>query len=281
MLLKPTNTADFRLDTEKELAVLLQVTAGELGHILSRLDHYYRRKIIPKANGKSRVLHIPRGRLKCIQTAIKTRILDRIPPLSCAHGGVKRRSIVTNAKPHVGRAALLALDIRDCFPSITPAKILSVFCELGFSGQAAKILTQLTTYKFGLPQGTPTSPSLANLALSHIDCRIKGLAAQQDFSYTRFVDDLAISGSLRLSKFQKLTHRIIESEGFGLKTQKELMVTGERHMVTKLVVNLKLNVSKARRSEIRKEAIEQVKARTVVSASSTRGKVVWLRSINA
>jgi len=49
-----------------------------------------------------------------------------------------------------------------------------------------------------LPQGAPTSPALANLAAFTLDRRLTGLAGALDATYTRYADDLTLSGSSRL-----------------------------------------------------------------------------------
>jgi hypothetical protein len=70
---------------------------------------------------------------------------------------------------HARKEAVLALDIRNFFPNIRPERVTKVFERLGYPGEAAKILTRLTTYKHQLPQGPPTSPAIANLCIPRID----------------------------------------------------------------------------------------------------------------
>jgi hypothetical protein len=270
----------FALSTKVELSSILATPPGDLGYVVSRIDRFYVRDERPKPNGGTRVLLKPRGRLIKIHSQIKKKILDRVPPLPFVHGGIRRRSILTNAAPHVGREVVLALDIKDCFPNVSPQKVLGVFNELGITGEAAGILVKLTTFEFQLPQGTKTSPALANLVLRSIDRRLHALAKQHCCSYTRYVDDIVLSGSRRLIKLQGLVHRIICSEGFKLKAQKEVMPQNEPQVVTKLLVNQKINVTRERRDAIRSEVFDQLAhGQTGISASTT-GKVRWLESVN-
>ncbi|WP_352745124.1 reverse transcriptase domain-containing protein [Mesorhizobium sp. M0615] len=44
-----------------------------------------------------------------------------------------------------------------------------------------------------LPQGAPTSPMLANLAVHTLDTRLTNIAKQQGWTYTRYADDMAFS----------------------------------------------------------------------------------------
>lgn len=156
-----------------------------------------------------------------------------------------------------------------------------VFERLGFEGEAAKVLVLLTTFKFQLPQGAPTSPALANLALRGIDIRVIGLARQQGFFYTRYVDDLAVSGRRRLKKFLRLHEKIVRTEGFRLKSKKPLMFQNEPQVITKLVVNQKVNLPRSKRAAIQKEAMEQAKAGRNKVSKSTLGKIAWAKLINA
>ncbi|MGI0084871.1 MAG: reverse transcriptase family protein [Nitrososphaerales archaeon] len=270
----------FTLSSKAQVSHLLDVPPGVIGYVLSRIDRFYVRDERPKPGGGTRVLLKPRGRLIDIQARIKRAILDKVPPLPYVHGGISRRSIITNARPHVGAEVVLALDIKDCFPSIGPERSLTVFNELGITGEAARILVMLTTFQFQLPQGTKNSPALANLALRSIDRRLGALAAQYGCSYTRFVDDITISGGRRLLKFRRLVHRIVSSEGFALKNKKEPMLGSEPQVITKLLVNHKVNVTKDRRTAIRKEAFTPSANGQIEVPPSTMGKVRWLKSIN-
>jgi retron-type reverse transcriptase len=176
---------------------------------------------------------------------------------------------------------VLALDIKKCFPSITPPLVENVFERLSFQGEAAKVLSLLTTFRFQLPQGAPTSPGLANLTLRGIDVRMIGLARQQGFFYTRYVDDLAISGKKRLRKFLRLSERIVQSNGFRLKDKNSLMFQNEPHVITNLIVNRKINLPKSKRAEIQKEAMDEARSGSGKINESTLGKIAWARLINA
>ena len=44
-----------------------------------------------------------------------------------------------------------------------------------------------------LPTGSPTSPILCNISLSHIDKLVTKIAKKNDYVYTRYMDDLNIS----------------------------------------------------------------------------------------
>jgi retron-type reverse transcriptase len=110
-----------------------------------------------------------------------------------ATGFEKGHSIVTNAKPHVGAAVLLRMDIRNFFGCTSAKRVRKFFSGLGWNQQVAKLLTKLCTHKNGLPQGAPTSPRLSNLLNYVLDARLAGLAPRYEAAYSRYADDITFS----------------------------------------------------------------------------------------
>src|SRR5690606_4385414 len=139
-------------------------------------------------------------------------ILNKLEPEPDAHGFVRRRSILTNAQPHVGRAVVVNLDLSGFFPTLTFRRVKGLFGKLGYSEHASTVLALLTTepprahaeldgkvwgVALGervLPQGACTSPALTNAICRRLDRRLRGLAARHGFEYTRYADDLTFSG---------------------------------------------------------------------------------------
>lgn len=281
----PPNTTRFSICKAEELASLLATEIKQIEWVLAHLKTLYYRKDRSKANGSKRTLWIPRPPLRPLQDKIKTEILDKVPLPTCVQGGVRKRSIITNAKHHVGKPVLSTMDIKNCFPSITVQKVRKVFEELGFSGDALSIITKLTTWEFQLPQGPPTSPAIANLALANLDRRQLGVAKQHGFTYTRFVDDLSASGGRRLRKVRNLQERIVKDEGFSVKPlkdgQKKLMYREQdRQMVPGLVVNQKINLPRENRKEIISSTKAALRGKGELN-DSEQGRIIWLASVNA
>ncbi|MGA3335465.1 MAG: reverse transcriptase family protein [Terracidiphilus sp.] len=278
------NPKRFSISSPEELAALLSTKVAHIEWVLSHLGNLYHRKDRPKPNGKKRTLWIPHGALRPLQDQIQKEILSGSNFTDCAHGGVPKRSIITNAKHHVGKRILSTMDIANCFPSISPERVRRVFEELGFSGHALSILTVLTTWDFQLPQGPPTSPAIANLALAKLDRRQLGVAKQHGFTYTRFVDDLSASGGGRLRKVRNLQERIVKSEGFSIKPlkdgQKKLMYREhDRQETTGLVVNRKVNLPREKRKGIIGDTKAALRGKGEVN-DSEKGKILWLASVN-
>lgn len=78
---------------------------------------------------------------------------------------------------------------------------------LGYSDHIAHWLTKLTTWKYELPQGTSTSPHLANLAFLEIDNKLIPFCQANNLTYTRYVDDLTFSSP---KDFKPILNDILE-----------------------------------------------------------------------
>ena len=199
-------------------------------------------------------------------------LLDKVPPADAAHGFVLKRSIVTNALPHIGKAVLLNLDLKDFFPSIIYPRVRGLFISLGYSFSVASALALLCTahereafdhngtrYYISvgprhLVQGAPTSPALANLIAYRLDRRLTGLASKHDFTYTRYADDLSFSGAQfdTARRLLGIIPRIVEDEGFTINESKtRLLRASSRQTVTGLVVNDQLSTPRQLRRRLR------------------------------
>ena len=270
----------FSISTTAEVATLLSVSAGEINHLVSRLDKQYFKRPRKKRDGTNRVLFVPSEKLKLLQRKIYDHVLSKVPLLPCAKGGVSGSSPIDNAAMHTNKAVVFKMDIAQCFPSIKPARVLAIFQAIGFGPEAAGLLTKLTTWKNELPQGVPTSNALTNLALARIDWRITCACEQHGFTYSRWVDDLTITGSPRLLQFRGMLQRIVQDEGFQLKTEKtKTEFANQRQTVTNFVVNKKVNLPRERRAAIKKE-VKIARGQGGDLSPSTAGKMYWLRAVN-
>ena len=270
----------FSASSTEDVAKLLHVPPGDINHLISRLSKQYVERTRRKADGSKRRLLVPSETLKLFQRKIAANILNRVPLLPCVYGGVRGKSVIHNAKVHVGQEVVFTMDVEQCFPSIGPAMVRSIFQELGFGPDACGLLTKLTTWQGQLPQGVPTSTGLANLVLMRIDRRILRLKKIHGFNYTRWVDDLTFSGGIRLLQLRNLLRRIVEDEGFKVKPEKILtMLAKDRQVVTKLVVNNQVNLPREQRDEIR-TAVKTYLATDEGLPPQVAGRMHWLRAVN-
>lgn len=86
-----------------------------LGKMLFSDSNFYSIAQIPKKSSGIRELHIPSIELKYLQRWILDNILNKINVSKHAMGFCKNKSIVDNAKMHLGHECVLNMDIKDFF----------------------------------------------------------------------------------------------------------------------------------------------------------------------
>jgi retron-type reverse transcriptase len=270
----------------------------------------YRELHLPKRDGKLRLIHAPDAALKTVQRAILRRVLGKLSAHPAAMGFEPGKSIVTNARPHLGAKLIVKLDIRDFFNSTTAPRVSAYFRAIGWSGEVAALLARLTTYKGSLPQGAPTSPRLSNLVNYQLDVRLFARAMKLGAIYTRYADDITFSlgdrqGLMRVQNpktlqagMQPVTsahrHAIVSqlvstarsvagSYGYKLNTRKFRVATQhDRMLVTGIVVNEKLNLPRDMRRRMRAAAYNLAHGKeTSLSAEALRGWQAFAQMVAA
>lgn len=267
------------------LADWLNITPGELNWFSrpyrrlatdrSGARNHYNVLLIPKRSGGGRLLEAPKLRLKLIQRRILNHILNVIPPHEAAHAFRCGHSVRDFVVPHLGKTVVLRMDLRDFFPTIRRARVEGIFRSAGYPESVLAALAGIctTTTQPGewppagawpqagmerqrmqklyatphLPQGAPSSPSLANLVAFRMDCRLAALARSGEATYTRYADDLLFSGgesfARAVSRFQITAMTIAMDEGFTPHARKtRVMHQGVRQHAGGIVLNSHSNL---------------------------------------
>jgi RNA-directed DNA polymerase len=254
------------LDTGKLLR-MLGVSERQMNELIGRLDDYYYLISNPKLNKKTGEQLLdkhgkPRTRdlypsvllLKKVQRSINRSLLKTIKLPEYAFGGVEKRDNILNAKMHQGNKFFFNTDLRNFYPGISHHQVFDMFVSNKFSPTIARILTKLTTYKGMLPQGTPTSPYLANLVFAKAGRQIQVLCESNHLTFTTFVDDITISSK---TDFQPLINDIIDiikDNGFKISHDKTFYQTKAPKVTNIHVMNNGLKLSKDYKKKI--EAID-------------------------
>lgn len=271
-----------RLATPGDLAAWLEVSPAQLawfadisGRLARDADEalqHYRQSWMAKRTGPPRLIEAPKADLKRIQRKILHEILDPVPPHECAHGFRSGRSCLSYAQQHAGESIVVRLDLKDFFLNVRVARVHGLFRCLGYPWAVARLLTGLCCcatpgrvfqqlapakrhdwrtrslyHEPHLPQGAPTSPSIANLCCWRMDHRLSGLARHLNARYSRYADDLAFSGDADLARqIDSLlggVSAVVTDEGHALNRRKtRVMGQGQRQSLTGLVVNRHVNV---------------------------------------
>lgn len=231
---------------------LIHLSSNQVKFFLSHKEKAYVTFRIPKKNGDFREINAPSKKMKYIQRRILDEILYKLDPGDYAHGFIPGKTIYTNAESHVNKDLVLGIDIKDFFPSIKFVSVYNVFKFAGYTEKVARQLADLCTYHWKLPQGAPTSPMLANLVALDLDKKISQYCKRANFGYSRYADDITISGSYDLAIHKETIVRIINGAGFEVNNQKVRMVSkGSRQKVTGLVVNHKISIGRTKKKTIR------------------------------
>ncbi len=258
-----------------ELSNLLNNSPLQIERIIN--DPRYVEFKIPKKKGKPRLICQPNHELMKIQRKLNTYLQAvyefQIP--SCVHGFVPKskschRSIVSNARPHVGKKCILTIDLQNYFATIRAKQVQNVFLSWQLNQEIATALALLCTYKGALPAGAPTSPVLANLCSLELDRKIMQFTEKFQLIYTRYADDLTFSSDVYIEEevIQNLL-KIIHDCGFVVNDKKIRRIGSHRKQkITGIVVNKKLSVDRKIKKKIR--AIEHDIKRNGLSVASER-----------
>jgi RNA-directed DNA polymerase len=251
------------LNTVRDVATLLEVPPKKLAYYAYK-NRVYRTFEIPKRRGGTRVISAPANNLKILQKKINYVLRLVYRPKGVAHGFSVNKSIVSNAASHANRRYVLNVDLKDFFGSINFGRVRGMLMArpYGLGHGAATILAQLCTFNNVLPQGAPSSPIITNMICAKMDSELKKLASTYRCRYTRYVDDITFSTSLRA--FPEALARLdvtggtrkvvageelvkdIEESGFAINPEKvRLQAATERQEVTGLVANRFANVPRS------------------------------------
>lgn len=256
----------------------------------------YRYTWIAKRTGGHRLLEAPKSRLRDIQRRVLDGILARIPPHASAHGFRQGHSILDFVAPHVHRPIVVRVDLQAFFTSVFAGRVYGVFRTAGYPEEVARTLTALCTHRTPsdvlasapatgeldrarlraphLPQGAPSSGAIANLAAYRLDVRLSALVDSVGARYSRYADDLVVSGERDLIRSAPtLVARIgaiaIE-DGFAVNFRKtRVMTSGARQRVAGIVLNEKPSIARVEIDRLR--AILHNSARSGPSSQNRDG----------
>ena len=225
--------------------------------IMNSPSRYYHSFFIPKRNRKLRQIREPYPTLKEIQNWILHNILHHIPVSKYAKAYVKGKGLIDNVKFHKNQKVIIKLDIKNFFESITQSKINLIFLNLGYTKTVSYILSSLCFLDNKLPQGAPTSPYLSNIFFSQIDKRIGTYITNLKLRYTRYSDDITISGNIEDKQIKAIISFCENTlSEYGLKSQRnKTKILRQNHCqyVTGVVLNKKISAGTKYKKEIRKE----------------------------
>ena len=258
-------------------------------------NSFYNEIILRKKNKRKRIINEPIEPLKIAQRSLlrflyhaveinKNLKYDESKPI---FNGMKEglirgvtayrpfSSVIRNAHFHKNQEMLIKLDINNFFGSIRDKHIHNLGRNIWSQTQKdnseknqnysteeiSKLVTnsvELTTLEKALPQGAPTSGYLANCVLDEFDKILLSYCSKRKMNYSRYSDDITISGKLRNSKeisriISFVSHQL-KSYDFELHERKtRVLKKNNRQIVTGIVVNEKLSAPRKLKKALRQE----------------------------
>jgi len=255
----------------KHLTRALDTSTERLSSVLETASAYYEELILidPARPEKQRTVIDIRGELRRLQTRFYRKVLlPRLIPSAYSHGGVRGRDIKSNARLHLGSHFVFKTDISDFYPSVHSKRVYKLFVDMfQCSPDVSRLCTRLCTFRHHLALGLITSPILADQVLKRVDRRIGGACQKANLIYTRYVDDITISGSFDLepSGFPTLVERILQQDGF--------QANPVKHVFGRLADGTSItNLRRVRgHLDVRKEYADELERQLDDAASLVRG----------
>ncbi len=290
--------------TPTHLTRILDISPERLNWLACDAKNHYKRFVMKKRDGESREIFAPKPCLQAVQRRILDDLLQQVKLNSHAQGFRKKRSILTNARFHIGKQAVIKMDLKEFFPSITFDRVAGMFASLGYPRRVAILLTKLVTHGGRLPIGAPTSPAVSNIICRRLDQRFAGLAEKKDFDYSRYADDITVSSdNKRINNMIPLFKEMIRDEGFEINEAKlRILRNGGQQKITGIVTNTKPNIDKkeirklravihnCRHKDMKQEMIKWAKREKNMNnpydytmsafTSSLKGKIQFVKMVN-
>jgi retron-type reverse transcriptase len=247
------------LDAQKidklNLALMLGISHELITSILNHKKLYYRSFVIPKKSGEGRKIDGPRVFLKVIQRFLLDYYLSSLNVHTSVYSFTKSRSVFSNAELHQSKAFVGTIDIKNFFGSITTSMVKKILAKNNYDKSEADLIAELCTLKDILPQGAPTSPILSNALLYKFDECIDKFTKKLNLTYSRYADDLTISGDDKeaiICALKEAEVLLRENYSLNINNKKTRIVSfHNRQIVTGLVVNEKIQPPRSKRRQIR------------------------------
>ena len=205
---------------------------------------------------EKREITAPRREYKDLLRELNLELKNYYNPPEFVHGFIDKRSIKSNATPHLSKLKILKIDLSDFFNTIKTEKVTKLFKDLetSLSDEIANKLSRFCSFENKTPQGFPTSPVISNLIFKKLDFELLEIAQKYSLIYTRYADDMVFSSDnpqIPSEVFNSISE-LIFSSGFKI-NQEKIKYKGKHRcqIITGLIVNDRLSLKRNYRRNIR------------------------------
>lgn len=228
--------------SSEHLSLLLGIKQSALYAISNSANAFYRTFYVRKKNGGKRQISAPLPLLLAAQQWILSKILESVAVHPAAKAYKKGSSIKENARFHRGQESLFKSDVEDFFGSISQFWVYEFFRSLGYTTAIARLLAGLCCKNGVLPQGAATSGYLSNIYMYQFDDAVFNYCRTKRLRYTRYADDIAISGAgIELDETKDIVSTLLKNHKLRINLRKtRIQRRNTRQKITGVVVNDRL-----------------------------------------
>jgi len=246
--------------------------------------HYKRYKI--RQGKKLRQIEEPKDELKAIQTAYLPFLADYpLHPACVARPG---RGVADNARVHEGARFLLKVDIKGCYQAIRLRWTAESFprgrwWEIVKSGLKLGFCYDKKRGVWMLPTGAPTSPILCNIALTPLDRVLAALASEENYRYTRYLDDMIFSTTAKRRKWSLIDEVTDQVRNHGYKPNQKKTKWLTRNVDVLAVTGVSVGRMNAASREMKRNTrarLHQLAMAGLPIDQYTQGYLAYIKSID-
>jgi len=279
------------LKSRRALAKALGLSFGELSQLANATDTLYQDPLhLPRTSGLGfRRIDRPRQPLKKVLKRLHVSFSRGIAFPGHLYCGIRGRSPAMCARRHLSAEVVVSLDIANFYPSITERLVRRSLRRLGAVPEIADLISVLVTLRDPniagsfLPQGSPASSVIANLVLLAFDTKILLLAEDLGVLYTRYADDIELSGFGSRDLIRPIVGGL-RAYKMGIQRRKtRVMSRNEAQAILGLNVNRALNPARKFRAESERLLRARIRLSPADSdlrdfSSTIEGKIAYARS---
>jgi len=236
------------------LALLIGISPRLISVMTRNPKNYYRRFSLNKKSGGQREILAPRKFMKVIQYWISDYFLFRLKVHASCFSYRRGASIKDNAISHLNNEFVANIDIVNYFGTISKKMVRSCLVNNKIDECLADTISELVTFEGYLPQGAPSSPVISNAILFDFDNEMSEKCFLIGCVYTRYSDDITISGSNKNNVIEMITEvkHLLIKKGFSINDNKTRVAsTNGRRMVTGILVDGVIRPTRKYRRKVR------------------------------
>lgn len=227
----------------EHLSLLLELQENALYAISNSPEDFYRTFFVRKNNGGQRRISAPLPLLLSVQQWVLKEILQSIAVHPTSKAYKKGSSIKENARFHKGQECLFKSDVEDFFGSISEFWVFKLFRSLNYTESISRLLAGMCCKDGALPQGAATSGYLSNIYMYQFDEALFAYCRENKWRYTRYADDIAISGSgIELEGVKSIVSELLKKHKLRINLRKtRVQRQNTQQKITGVVVNERLS----------------------------------------